>query len=134
MATDNLFGDVISQYTREQALEDGVLVDLRQNDLDEVVAEAGIKFPVACTAEVFAECVDLTPAAERAGNNIEGRLWDVVWMLRNAIQRGGQGDTIMFQLMAVRSRVRPTRTTLKAVCGPGDNMEPVITIMFPDQD
>jgi len=132
MTTDSPF--VVFQYTREQALDDGVLVDLRQNDLDEVVANAGIKFPVACTAEVFAECVALTPAAERACNDIKGRLWDIVWMMTNAIRRGGQGDTITFQLMVVRKRVKPTLTTLKAVCGPGDNMEPVITIMFPDQD
>jgi hypothetical protein len=24
--------------------------------------------------------------------------------------------------------------TLKATCGPGDDLEPVITVMFPDED
>jgi len=29
---------------------------------------------------------------------------------------------------------QPRAVTLKAVCGPGDNLEPVITIMTPDED
>ena len=33
---ENIFGDVISRYTRQQAIEDGFLVDLMQNDLGPV--------------------------------------------------------------------------------------------------
>ncbi len=30
---------------------------------------------------------------------------------------------------------QPTKTiTLKATCGPGDNLEPLITVMFSDED
>jgi hypothetical protein len=29
---------------------------------------------------------------------------------------------------------RQKTITLKATCGPGDNLEPVITVMFPDED
>jgi hypothetical protein len=38
--------------------------------------------------------------------------------------------------MAVMNNDRdPAKTiTLKAACGPGDNREPVITVMFPDED
>lgn len=134
---NDIFADaeVIHTYTRAQAIEDGVLVDLRQGDLEEVVKNAGFKFPVAATAEVFGSCIDLTDAAKRAGNDIKGRLWDVLWMLSNAIRRAAPGSTtIHFEVLIVRDRVRPTKTKLKAVCGPGDTMEPVITIMFPEQD
>jgi len=131
-----LFDDaeIIHCYSRAQAIEDGVLVNLNQGDLDEVVANAGFKFPVACTAEVFASCIELTPAAKRAGQDIKGRLWDVLWMLRRAIKSARSTDRITFTVLVSRDRVRPTPTELVAVCGPGDNMEPVITIQFPGQD
>ena len=32
-SSDNLFGEVISRYTRMQAIEDGVLVDLMQDTM-----------------------------------------------------------------------------------------------------
>ncbi len=58
-------------------------------------------------------------------------------MLRCAAGRC-QGDTLRFQLY-VRSHNRERLdyqdlVTLKAVCGPGDQGEPVITIMLPDED
>ena len=56
--------DVIYAYTRQQAIEDGVLVDLMQPGLVELVHNAGIKFPVAMTAEAFSDYVELTPMAK----------------------------------------------------------------------
>lgn len=131
-----LFDDaeILSVYSRAQAIEDGVLVDLCQGDLGDLVKEAGFKFPVACTAEVFADCINLTDAAKRAGNDIKGRLWDVLWMLKSAIGRAQSTDRINFTVRVVRDRVRPTPTQLVAVCGPGDNLEPVITIQYIGQD
>jgi hypothetical protein len=126
--------EVISTYSRAQAIEDGVLVDLRQGELEELVLQAGFKYPVACTAEVYAECIKLTDAAKRAGNDIKGRAWDVLWMLKMALRTARNTDRITFRLSVVRDRIRPTPTELVAVCGPGDDAEPVITIMFPGQD
>lgn len=137
MDKPGLFDDaeIISTYSRAQAIEDGVLVDLRQGELESLVKEAGFKYPMACTVEVFSECVGLTKAAEKAGNDIKGRLWDILWMLKLAIKACRPGTTrIPFKVLVVRDRVRPTLTELVAVCGPGDNMEPVITIQYPGQD
>lgn len=128
-----IFGEPIHVYTRAQAIDDGVLVDLSALFPD-LVANAGIRFPVACTAAVYAECIALTPAAKRACNDLNGRAWDVLYMMREAIRRSTSGNSqIGFQIACVRERVRPTPTTLKAVCGPGDDAEPVITIMFPHE-
>ncbi len=126
--------EVISVYTRRQAIEDGVLVDLTQPELLNLVKEAGFKYPVAMTTEAFMDCVALTPAAKRAGNDIKGRLWDVLWMLRTTIReaRGEGGNITMFKLLCITDRRR--LCTLKAICGPGDDGEPVITIMHPWQD
>lgn len=120
--------DYISRYTRAQAIEDGVLVDVSDTPEKQ---EAGIKYPVAMTAAVFAQCVELTPAAKRAGNDVKGRLWDVLYMMRFPVRP--DPTTVLFELMCVVDRVRPTRVRLKAVCGPGDDGEPVITIMLPEE-
>ncbi|MDD3886799.1 MAG: hypothetical protein PHI35_08000, partial [Victivallaceae bacterium] len=64
----------------------------------------------------------------------EGRLWDVLWMLHYAIKTGPRfGSTITFQLYALIGGVSRS-VTLKAEMGPGDEAEPVLTIMWPDED
>jgi len=119
--------EVISTYTRAQAIEDGVLVDVSA-----VAREAGIKFPVALTATVFGQCVEVPEGV--IGQDESGRLWDILWMLRLAAKKGG--DTVLFRLhvRSDNSDRTPPLVTLKAVCGPGDQGEPVITIMLPDED
>lgn len=133
--------EIIHTYSRRQAIEDGILVQLSGEDYEgddwipQMVAEAGFKCPVAMTVASFMDCVAMTKAAKQALNDIKGRLWDVLWMLKDAIRRGpGQTDSISFQLHVVRGRVRPDLVRLKAMIGPGDDGEPVITIMYPHED
>lgn len=132
--------DIIDRYTRKQAIEDGVLVQLSgpgyEGDpwVPEMVAELGYKFPVAITATAFAQYVDLTPAAERACNDIQGRLWDVLYMLRQAIAKSRDGGDLLFEFYCVVKRIKPSLVRLKCLCGPGDDAEPVLTIMLPEED
>jgi hypothetical protein len=129
---ESIFGPVISAYSRAQAIEDGVLVDVSS-----VAREAGIKFPVAMTRAAFEQTVTVPPGV--VGQDESGRLWDVLWMLRCAIQRGRGGERVDFELY-VRSASSHERLTrrdlvqLYALCGPGDAGEPVITIMQPGED
>ncbi|HPM82973.1 MAG TPA: hypothetical protein PLF81_19855 [Candidatus Anammoximicrobium sp.] len=54
------FGPMIHRYTRKQAIEDGILVDLSVETAEwmpGMVREAGIRIPVAMTTTVFADCV-----------------------------------------------------------------------------
>lgn len=124
------FGDVIYSYTRAQAIEDGVLVDVTS-----VAREAGIGFPVAITRAVFEKCVAVSEGIEAQDES--GRLWDILWMFRANLCRP-RGDRCLFQLFVRNhNRARLThrdRVTLKAICGPGDDAAPVITIMLPDED
>lgn len=120
---------IIHAYTRKQALADGVLVDV-----SEMAQEAGIKFPTAVTAAVWAQYVEV-PENGAEGQDVEGRLWDILWMFRNAA-RSCHGSEFLFRLH-VRNDDRPGEpplVTLKAVVGPGDDPEPVITIMKPEED
>jgi hypothetical protein len=65
-----------------------------------------------------------------------GRLWDLLRMLRCAIARQNGGRVVPFALH-VRDDNRertPPLVRLKAVCGPGDRAEPVLTVMMPNED
>lgn len=116
--------DIISTYSREQAIFDGVLVDVSTSS-----KEAGFKVPVAVTAAVWAE---LEPSREDAavGQSAEGRLWDVLNILR---ANARDADTVHFEVF-IAHRDEQQLVHLKAVIGPGDDAAPVITIMLPNED
>jgi hypothetical protein len=122
--------ELISAYTREDALADGVLIDVT-----EAAREAGFVIPVALTRAAWELCVAMNPAAERAGNDERGRLWDVLWMLRWVIgrSRGSGTSEIRFEVLCVTQGVRPSRVTLRSVVGPGENGQPVLTVMLPHE-
>lgn len=130
-ALTDLAAELISSYTRATAIEDGVLVDVSST-----AAEAGIKFPVALSRRVWTDYVEV-PAGVQCQDEA-GRLWDILWMLRAAIGRGGNTSLITYTLHVRNSnRARLDRrdlVTLKALCGPGDAGEPVITIMVLSED
>jgi hypothetical protein len=90
---------------------------------------------VALTAAAWAKCV--TVPAGVSCQDEAGRLWDVVWLLRCAI-RGNSGSARELAFgVHVRNDDRegiPPLVRLKAMCGPGDDGEPVITIMLPGED
>lgn len=133
-ALDGIFGAPIYAYTRAQALEDGVLVDVT-----ETAKEAGFRVPVAMTTAAWADAVEWTEADSKrqTSQDESGRLWDVVWMSYLAVRRGGMEPRKAFQLLRVPRGgrgVRPRLTTLHIHIGPGDSGEPVITIMQPGED
>jgi hypothetical protein len=128
--------DLISSYSREQALADGALVDPGP-----AAREAGFKLPVALTAAVWEDCVAWSDKDNRRKGTVQdmrGRLWDVLWMTKVAIQRAGRGtDRVRVELLRVPREGRghrPRKVVLEAVCGPGDQAEPVITIQQPGED
>ena len=129
---------VIHAYTRAEALADGVLVDVTTT-----AREAGFQVPTAVTAAVFDECIEWTGSdaeQSRTHQDQEGRLWDVVCLAafkaRTLLARSVHQNQLVFQLDVVPrpGRTHPRRRTLKLVIGPGDNHEPVATIMLPNED
>lgn len=124
--------DVIYAYTRQQAIADGVLVDVST-----AAAEAGFRIPVCLTRTAWADAVEWTDADSKRQvyQDESGRLWDLLYMARLAARRGGSEIRYTFLRVPRGGRgVRPRLVTLKAICGPGDHGEPVITIMLPDED
>jgi hypothetical protein len=129
---DPFFGPVIYAYTRAQAIADGVLVDVTETS-----KEVGFKLPVAITEALHNR---LTPIKADAGlgQDYDGRLWDVLWLAAFTIKLADPGtDTVTFTV--TQQEVEPKSgqphgvdIRLRAVCGPGDEGEPVFTIGFPD--
>ena len=121
--------DVISTYSRQDAIEDGVLVDVSQSS---AYRDAGFAYPVALTAAVFEIVNGISPQNDH--ETLDARLYDLLFLARTAAGRHPNADTVNFQvLMTPRRGSRPT-FTFKMICGPGDAGEPVLTILLPDED
>lgn len=118
--------DLIFSYTRAQAIEDGVLIDV-----SEIANEAGFLWPVAITAEIWS-LIEAIPPRFQGIQDIQGRLWDVLWMARHAAKRGG--DETLYRLILHHGR--KAYVTLKMVSGPVGPLDPspCITIMMPWED
>ena len=124
------FGDVIYSYSRAQAIADGVQVEVTKT-----AQEAGIRFPVFLTRTVYDAYV--TVPRNVSGQDEAGRLWDIVWMLRFAIQRARAGvERLPFALYVRNDDKAAKLVKLIAVAGPVDidDPKPSITVMMPDED
>src|SRR4051812_8183168 len=120
--------DLIHSYSRADALRDGVLIDVSLT-----AREAGIRWPVALTRAAWERCVCVPDGV--ACQDEAGHLWDVLWMLRCAIAR--QGGRVVAFAVHVRNdnrKHKPPLVRLKALSGLGDQGEPVLTVMLPDED
>lgn len=155
--TADEFVEVISVYTRRQAIEDGILVDCDQAPMGEMRRQI-MKWPLAMTATAFHRYVW---AIDEEANlppdqSLEGRFWDVVWMFHAAVKgtvpaRRIDPCNLLFDFYCIiadpalwpNERIDATAkcgpegmrlVTLKAVSGPGDDGEPVMTFMLPEED
>ena len=140
---ENTFGPVISTYSRQQAIDDGVLVDLMQHptpqrpdldDLQKIVKEAGFVIPVAITAAAFEAAIMPIGGELPAGQDINGRLWDVLTVLRYAIRQHRKLFEPVNFTVSVFDGQKGNDVALSAIVGPGDHAEPVLTIMLPNED
>lgn len=125
----DFFGEMIASYSRAQAIEDGVLIDVTR-----MAKEAGFSAPAAVTNHVWAECVAV-PAGCEGVQDEAGRLWDVCRMAMVAARRGQNTDRVDVQVLVVKAPGRkPEMQHLVLTIGPGDEGEPVITIMYPEDN
>ena len=118
MSMTEIFGEVISAYTREQAHEDGVLIDVNDTDAGRL-----FKFPVSITVALHSA---LSVGAGSEASTYSARLWDVCYMAVVASKRAESSD--VFFKVKVGRRV----LALRGNCGPGDDPAPVMTFGFPE--
>jgi hypothetical protein len=108
-----------------------------------VPKEVGLKLPVAIT-EMLHNHLTPTKADAGLGQEYDGRLWDVLWLAAFTIKLADRGtDTVTFTVVlqgveARNGQPQKVDLCLRAVCGPGDQGEPVkapsmrVTIGFPE--
>lgn len=133
-------GDLISSYSRAQALADGALVAA-----DPAMAEqAGWRLPVAYTAAVRADIEWTERDEERTGiqQDTEGRQWDVLWMGYLAAKRhiarceadpSLNPSVCRMEVLMVQKhgqRLGAVATEYVLHIGPGDSAEAVLTVML----
>ncbi len=64
-----------------------------------------------------------------------GRLNDLLTCLKYEIKRSRKASEVIFKMDVMNNHQEPAKTiTLKGTCMPRDDLEPVITVMFPDED
>jgi hypothetical protein len=123
------FGPVIYAYTRAQALADGVLVDL-----SDLAREAGFRVPLAVTEAVYAY-LDPSQDLIDEGQSLNGRARDMLQVLYFAAAVSPDRSEIHFKVLFVLTPgCPPEPVELKAICGPGDDGEPVLTVLLPNED
>lgn len=124
-ATESVFGPVVYAYTRAQAMADGVLVDATR-----LARDVGIRVPVALTRNVWESCIE-SPGV-LGGRDENPRLLVLLWHARLAfVSSGGRSTTLLFVVSGATSS-RPAM--FRATMGLGDDGQPVLTIMLPDED
>lgn len=130
--TENLFADfdVISKYSRADAIEDGTLVDLTK--LYPELCRQLYRYPVSVTAAVYS-VIESAVSSERHCNDFEGLIWDMLWMSQRGIIKRIDESQHLFQVI-INGEGLDRLQTFKIVCHAGDNAEPVLTIMMPDED
>ena len=132
---------IIHRYTRVDAITDGVLVDADTAEAG-ICASAGFTVPVAFTRATWADTVEWNEDTETGkrtctGQSETGRLWDVLTMARVAARNSPNASRVNFKVLRIApvgTSTRPTLADLVLHIGPGDEGEPVITIMGRDED
>jgi hypothetical protein len=118
--------DLIRRYTLADALRDGVLIDVST-----AAREAGIHYPVALTAAVWQKCVAVPPGV--VCRDEAGRQWDVVFLLALAARRGSGAEVRFGVHVRNDNRERTPLVRLRAVCRPGDDGAPCLTVLLPGE-
>ncbi len=115
--------NLIYAYTREDALNDGVFVDVTST-----AKEVGFKIPVAITSNLFHTYIK--PSNMPVGQDENGRLWDLLWMFYNACKTSSKDNNMVaFKVIFDRKEV-----TVWGVIEAQSmtNHDPAINLMLPE--
>ena len=127
----NRESEPIYRYTRAQAIEDGMLVDLTEWGSAEKGFRGGFGVPVAVTAAVWAD-LSVIPPSKAGSQDVRGRAHDLLWMASLAARRASSTATVLFRMILHVGR--RSSQTYKLMIHPGDHGEPVVTILRPNED
>ena len=120
---------IIFSYTRAQAITDGVLIDVTAQ-----AAEVGFKVHTVVTDHLYNSYLVPPAGLEGEGQSVEGRLHDLLFRTLLAAKAIRDSDRAEFDVLFLMAPGRWDTAHVVAVIGPGDQGEPVLTIMLPEDD
>ena len=117
--------EIIYSYSREQAIEDGVLADVSSYAI-----ELGIKIPVAFTATLMSVILDIPKAHDYQTQR--GRVHDVLFLALLSLKKmiKNQIEISFFNVTLQTSDTENPTQSLQMVLSCGDTCEPVLTIGY----
>ena len=121
--------NIIFSYTRKQAIEDEVLIDVTEQ-----AKQMGFKVHTVVTDHLYWEYLTPPAGLEGEGQSVEGRLHDLLFKTLIAAKTFGGGSRIEFDVLFLMSPGRWDTVHVLAIMGPGDHGEPVLTIMLPEDE
>lgn len=125
-----MFGEPVHIYTRAQAIEDGVLVDI-----SDYGSEMGLKYPSAVTNTLYEKYLNADNILKEYGQSTKGRILDMLTMFVLAVKNAKTDtDTIIFKTIFFNRDLQEELVKIKCIIGPGDDPKPVFTFMFPEED
>lgn len=133
-AFHDYFCPAVYTYSRQQAIDDGYLIDVTDS-----FKGLGFKVPIAITLAVWKDSVvwDYAEDSERQTlQTIDYRMNQLAWAARQCATHHYRDEMALFPLDRVpRDGVstKPERVMLKIQIGPGDQGEPVVTIMLANE-
>ena len=128
MPTDNDW-NVIYSYSRAQAIADGVLVDITEQ-----AKATGFKLPTVVTDNLYHQYIAPPAGLAGEGQSVTGRLHDLLTLALFAARSSKGTDRVYFKVSFLMGPGRSETVDIIAHIGPGDNAEPVLTIMLPEDD
>lgn len=124
-----MYGNYVSEYSRERAIEDGFIIDVTEQ-----AKKNKFYVPVALTQQAFHDCVYVLKTDEKKLQTSEDkrvtRLLQVLrFTLRSCNNSKKSSVNFTFTYQTVRNGDVITQSTdLEAFIFPGDDGEPVITV------
>ena len=126
--SDDLFGDEIFRYTRQDAIRDGYLLDITPS----AKQRADLKIPTAITLGLWES---LTVKEEfRAEHPVVLDLCDGVAFARAGLTTSRWFDGDHGGILLFKFKTQGRTVNVKFVLGPGDDGRSVATIMLPAED
>jgi hypothetical protein len=117
---DQPFGPMIVSYSRADAIRDGVLVDVT-----ELARKAGFKIHTVMTCGVVQAVAGQFDRDEAKQAALLAVLQELHQVTLHNIVSGRDSDRVFFDIGLAK---------LWALCGPGDQGEPVLTVMLEGED
>ena len=129
MTSDNEW-NLIYYYTRQQAIEDGVLIDVT-----DAAKGVGFKVHTVVTATLFNGYVEPPTGLSGEGQSTAGRLHDLLFLVLCAARKNkARADRATVRVAFLMAPGKTETVDVIAHIGPGDQGEPVLTLMLPEDD